>query len=50
MSTEANKALWRRFYEEVSARGNTDFAYEVLADDYVRHDLRGVHAGAAPDP
>jgi steroid delta-isomerase-like uncharacterized protein len=40
VSTEANKALVRRFYEEVWDRGNTDFAFEVFADDYVRHDFR----------
>jgi len=48
MSTEANKALWRRFYEEVWDRGNTDFAYQVFADDYVRHDLRGTEALPGP--
>ena len=40
MSTEENKALVRRFYEEVWDRGNTDFAFEVFAEDYVRHDFR----------
>ena len=40
MSVEANKELVRRFYEEVWNKGNVDFAYEVFADDYVRHDLR----------
>ena len=40
MSVEENKALIRRFYEEVWGRGNTDFAFEVFADDYVRHDFR----------
>jgi steroid delta-isomerase-like uncharacterized protein len=48
MSTEANKALWRRFYEEVWDQGNTDFAYEVFADDYVRHDLRPTQALPGP--
>ena len=48
VSTEQNKALWRRFYEEVWDKGNTDFAYEVFADDYVRHDLRAT--GALPGP
>ena len=38
MSVDENKALIRRFYEEVWDRGNTDFAYEVFAEDYVRHD------------
>ena len=40
MSTEDNKALVRRFYEEVWDRGNVAFAGEVFAEDYVRHDLR----------
>jgi steroid delta-isomerase-like uncharacterized protein len=40
MSTEENKALIRRFYEEVWDRGNTNFAFEVFVDDYVRHDFR----------
>jgi hypothetical protein len=35
-----NKELVRRFYEEVWDRGNIEFAHEVFADDYVRHDLR----------
>ena len=40
MSTEQNKALIRRFYEEVWGKGNVDVADEVFAPDYVRHDLR----------
>lgn len=49
MNVEANKALVRRFYEEVWARGNVAFAVEVFTDDYVRHDLRPTKAppGAA---
>lgn len=49
MNSEANKALVRRFYEEVWARGNVAFTEEVFADDYVRHDLRPTNArpGAA---
>jgi steroid delta-isomerase-like uncharacterized protein len=44
-----NKALVRRFYDEVWAKGNVDFASEVFHDDYVRHDLRPSQAlpGAA---
>jgi steroid delta-isomerase-like uncharacterized protein len=48
MSTEENKALVRRFYEEVWDRGNTDFAFEVFADDYVRHDFRSTEALPGP--
>ncbi len=40
MSLEENKALVRRFYEEVWNRGNVDVAKDLFADDYVRHDLR----------
>ena len=49
MDVEANKALVRRFYDEVWRRGNVRFAQEVFADDYVRHDLRPTMAapGAA---
>jgi steroid delta-isomerase-like uncharacterized protein len=39
-SEETNKELVQRFYEEVWSQGNTQFALEVFADDYVRHDLR----------
>jgi steroid delta-isomerase-like uncharacterized protein len=46
MNVETNKALVRRFYEEVWARGNVGFAEEVFADDYVRHDLRATKAAA----
>jgi steroid delta-isomerase-like uncharacterized protein len=48
MSIEDNKALVRRFYDEVWNLGNTDFAHEVFAEDYVRHDLRPT--GALPGP
>jgi predicted ester cyclase len=49
VNIDANKALIRRFYEEVWACGNVGFAEEVFADDYVRHDLRPTSAapGAA---
>ena len=49
MDVEANKALVRRFYEEVWARRNVAFTQEVFADDYARHDLRPTTAppGAA---
>jgi predicted ester cyclase len=48
LSVDENKALVRRFYEEVWDRGNSDFAYEVFADNYVRHDLRTTEALPGP--
>lgn len=48
MSVAENKALVRRFYEEAWDQGNTDFAYEVFADDYVRHDFRPTEALPGP--
>jgi steroid delta-isomerase-like uncharacterized protein len=49
VNVDANKQLVERFYEEVWARGNVDFATKVFSDDYVRHDLRPAQAapGAA---
>lgn len=44
MSTEENKTLIRRFYEEVWNKGNVDVALQVFADDYMRHDLRPSNA------
>ena len=49
ISVDDNKALVRRFYEEVWDRGNTDFAFQVFADDYVRHDLRPTDALPGPE-
>jgi steroid delta-isomerase-like uncharacterized protein len=49
MTTEANRALVLRFYEEVWNRGNVDAAREVFAPDYVRHDLRPSAALPGPD-
>ena len=40
MSIEDNKALIRRFSEEVWSKGNVDAVYDIFASDYVRHDLR----------
>ena len=47
--SDANSELVRRFYEEVWNRGNVNFADEVFAPDYVRHDWRPSQAepGAA---
>ncbi len=44
---EMNKALIRRFYEEVWNRGNLAVADVVFAKDYVRHDPSG---GGPPTP
>ncbi len=38
MSTEENKALLRRLYEEVWNQGNMATVDELLAADYVLHD------------
>jgi steroid delta-isomerase-like uncharacterized protein len=48
MDPEANKALVRRFYEEVWDRGNFAVADDVFALDYVRHDLRPTEAEPGP--
>jgi steroid delta-isomerase-like uncharacterized protein len=48
VSTEENKDLVRRFYEEVWDLGNTDFAFEVFAEDYVRHDFRPTETPPGP--
>ena len=49
MTIEANKDLVRRFYEELWNRGNLAAAAELVAQDYVRHDLRpGASADGRP--
>ena len=49
MSTEENKALVRRFYDEVWNRGDYGVADEVFAADYVRHDLRPTPVPPGPE-
>ncbi len=49
MSAEQNKATVRRFYEEVWNKGNVDFAFEIFAEDYTRHDLRPTKALPGPE-
>ncbi|HZL53627.1 MAG TPA: ester cyclase [Terracidiphilus sp.] len=47
MSAEANKALVRRFYEEID-KGNLDILDELVAPDYLDHNpppFPGLHAG-----
>jgi len=46
--SDANKALIRRFYEEVWNNGHLDVADEVFSEDYVRHDLRPTQALPGP--
>ena len=38
MTAEENKALSRRFYEEVLTRGNVDAIDQLAADNFVDHD------------
>src|SRR5712691_2464135 len=40
MSIEENKALIRRFSEEVWNKGNLDVVKEIFAEDYGRHEWR----------
>jgi len=49
MITDQNKVTVRRFYEEVWNKGNVDFAFEVFAEDYIRHDLRLTKALPGPE-
>jgi predicted ester cyclase len=48
MGVEENKALIRRFYEEVWGKGDPDVSDEVFHDDYIRHDLRAGTADPGP--
>ncbi len=47
--SEENKALVRRFYEQVWTQGNLDAAYDVFTNNYVRHDLRPGGAPSGPE-
>lgn len=49
MGLEENKALVRRFCEEVWNKGNLDVMKEIFAPDYVRHDLRPGNPLAGPE-
>ena len=44
MTLEANKDLVRRLYATLMAKGDTAAADEILAEDYVDHDIPG-HPG-----
>lgn len=45
MDTEHNKALVRELYARLMARGDTEGADEILAEDYVDHDIPGPFPG-----
>ena len=45
---DANKALVSRFYDEIWNNGNFAAADDLVADDYVRHDLRPGDAPPGP--
>jgi steroid delta-isomerase-like uncharacterized protein len=48
MSTEANKAIVRRYYEEVLNRGNVALLESIAAPDHIEHDpLPGQGGGLA---
>ena len=49
MTEAENKALIRRFYEEVWQRGNLGVADEVFADGYERHDFRAGEPTPGPE-
>ena len=49
MTEAENKALIRRFYEEVWQRGNLAVPDEVFADRYERHDLRAGEPTPGPE-
>ena len=44
-TTAANKELVRRLYGGLMAKGDTAVAEEVLAEDYLDHDILGVGQG-----
>ncbi len=39
MSTDANKAILKRFWEEIFNEGNASVVDELVAKDYLNHDL-----------
>jgi steroid delta-isomerase-like uncharacterized protein len=49
MSVDDNKALIRRFYEQVWDTGAVEVAHEVFHTDYIRHDLRPSDALPGPE-
>ena len=45
---DGGKQVVRRFYEELWNRGNLAAADELVAEDYIRHDLRPGDAPPGP--
>ncbi|MFL5826918.1 MAG: ester cyclase [Thermoleophilaceae bacterium] len=48
MSSDRNKELVRRLYEEAWGRGELDVIDELFADEYERHDLRPLATRPGP--
>lgn len=42
---EANKALVHRLYNTLMAQGDVDAAHQILADDFIDHDVPGLGEG-----
>jgi steroid delta-isomerase-like uncharacterized protein len=49
VNPDENKALVRRFYEEVWDKGNLAVCEEVFTPDYVRHDPRATEPPPGPE-
>jgi len=49
MSIEQNKAMARRWSEELWGKGNLAVADEIIAPDYVRHDLGDPFPARGPE-
>ena len=47
--SEENKAVVRRAFEEVANKGDMTTVDEIIAPEYVRHDLAGGPDAAGPD-
>src|SRR5262249_10305572 len=49
MNTERNKAIARRWSEELWSRGNLAVASEIISPDYVRHDAGDPFPARGPE-
>ena len=45
MSSEGNKALSRKLYEDIMSQGTTALIEQIFTDDYVNHDTSGPPGG-----